>query len=86
MTTTTADASARIPAGLCGIFFGALGIHKFILGYTPEGLIMLGISLLTGGLGSPLMGLLGLVEGVIYLTMSDEEFVNTYVLNKKAWL
>jgi hypothetical protein len=85
MTTTTADASAKIPAGLCGIFFGSLGIHKFILGYTRKG-YHAGDFPAHGWLGSPLMGLLGLVEGVIYLTMSDEEFVNTYVLNKKAWL
>lgn len=29
------------------------------------------------------MGILGLVEGIMYLTKSDEEFVSTYVVNKK---
>ncbi|MEN9217098.1 MAG: hypothetical protein Q6K90_07230 [Gloeomargarita sp. HHBFW_bins_162] len=74
--TTTVDAGARIPAGIGGIWFGSMGIHTFILGDTAEGLIMLG-ALLTGGLGAPLMGLLGLAEGIIYPTMTDEQLVNT---------
>ena len=30
----------KIAAGICGILLGSLGIHKFILGYSKEGLIM----------------------------------------------
>ena len=30
-------------------------------------------------------GIIGLIEGIMYLTKSDEEFVNTYVTNKKPW-
>jgi hypothetical protein len=29
--------------------------------------------------------LVGLIEGIIYLTKSDEDFVNTYITNKKGW-
>lgn len=29
--------------------------------------------------------IIGLVEGIIYLTKSDEEFVQTYITNKKGW-
>ena len=32
-----------------------------------------------------IVGVVGLIEGIMYLTKSDEEFVQTYVLNKKAW-
>ncbi|MCS6782816.1 MAG: hypothetical protein RMI89_04305 [Gloeomargarita sp. SKYBB_i_bin120] len=42
--------------------------------------------LLTCGLASAATGIIGLIEGIIYLTKSDEEFVNTYILNKKGWL
>jgi len=28
---------------------------------------------------------IGLIEGILYLTKSDEEFVQTYILNKKPW-
>jgi len=39
------------------------------------------ISVVTCGFGS----LIGLVEGIIYLMKSDEEFVQTYIVEKKAW-
>jgi TM2 domain-containing membrane protein YozV len=78
-------AEKKIAAGICGILLGALGIHKFILGYTSQGIIMLLISILTFGIASPIMGLIGLIEGILYLTKSDEDFVRTYVQNKKGW-
>jgi hypothetical protein len=31
------------------------------------------------------MGVIGLIEGIIYLTKTDEEFVATYITNKKGW-
>lgn len=37
----TLTASNKIPAGICAIFFGCLGVHKFILGYKNEALTML---------------------------------------------
>lgn len=84
MTTSPPDASKKVAAGICGILLGALGVHKFI--YTQEGVIMLLVSVLTCGILSPIMGIIGLIEGIMYLTKSDEEFVNTYVLNKRGWL
>lgn len=80
-----AGAEKKIPAGICGIILGGLGIHKFVLGYTQEGLIMLLVTILTCGFGGAIMGLIGLIEGIIYLTKSDEEFVKTYIENKKGW-
>src|SRR6478672_500459 len=86
-------ADKKIAAGLCGILLGGLGIHKFILGYQQEGIILLSVSLVawiitfvTCGIGTPLVmvpAIIGIVEGIIYLTKSDEEFVNTYIVNKK---
>jgi TM2 domain-containing membrane protein YozV len=80
-----ARASNKIAAGICGILLGALGVHKFILGYTGAGLIMLVVTVLTCGLGACVMGLIGLIEGIIYLTKSDEEFVRIYVDGRKEW-
>ena len=77
--------SKKIVVGILGIILGALGIHKFILGYNTEGIIMLLVSLLTCGIGSPVMGVIGLVEGIIYLTKTDEEFEQIYMENKKGW-
>ena len=41
--------SKRIVAGIVAILFGSLGIHKFILGYQKEGIVMLVISLFSLG-------------------------------------
>ena len=82
-------ADKKIVAGILGILLGALGIHKFYLGYTNEGIIMLLVGTIGGfftcGIGSIAVGVIGLVEGILYLTKSDEEFVSTYVTNKKPW-
>ena len=74
-------AEKKIIAGICGILLGGFGVHKFILGYTTEGIIQIVITFVTCGIGS----IVGLVEGIIYLTKSDEEFVRTYIQNKKGW-
>jgi TM2 domain-containing membrane protein YozV len=79
------DASKKIAAGICGILLGALGIHKFVLGYTTEGLIMLLVSILTCGFGGVVMSIIGLIEGITYLTKTDDEFVRTYIRAKKGW-
>lgn len=78
-------ATNRIAAGICGILLGSLGVHKFILGYATEGAIMLAVTVLTCGFGGAVMGLIGLIEGIIYLVKSDEEFVEEYVNHKKGW-
>jgi hypothetical protein len=33
----------------------------------------------------PITHVIGIVEGIVYLTKSDEEFVSTYIQNKKGW-
>ncbi|HEY4628078.1 MAG TPA: TM2 domain-containing protein [Flavobacterium sp.] len=72
----------KIAAGLLAILLAPFGIHKFLLGYTTEGIIWLVISLCTCGV---VTSILGLIEGIIYLTKSDEEFYQTYQVGKKAW-
>lgn len=78
-------ASPKIAAGICGILLGCFGVHKFILGYTGAGLIMLLVSLLTCFMAAPIMSIIGLIEGILYLTKSDAEFVRTYVEGRKEW-
>jgi len=77
--------SKKMLAGLLGIFLGGFGAHKFALGYTTPGVIMLLVSVLTCTALYPIMAIIGLVEGIMYLTKPDEEFYNTYVRNKKEW-
>lgn len=74
-------ADKKLVAGICGILLGGFGVHKFILGYTTEGIIQIVITFVTCGVGS----IVGLIEGIIYLTKSDEDFVRTYIQNKKGW-
>jgi TM2 domain-containing membrane protein YozV len=74
-------ADKKIAAGLCGILLGGFGVHRFILGDTTGGLIRIGISIVTCGLG----GVIGFIEGILYLTKSDEDFVQTYLVEKKGW-
>jgi len=87
--STPSRANNKVAAGVCGILLGALGVHKFILGYTLEGVIMLVVTLLIGtvtvGVGAGIMGLVGVIEGILYLTKSDAEFVATYVDKKRGW-
>jgi len=82
-------AEKKMVAGILGILLGSFGIHKFYLGMQKEGLIMLLVSLVGGvvtcGAAAGIMGLIGLIEGIIYLTKSDEEFVNLYINQKKGW-
>ncbi|NND16009.1 MAG: NINE protein [Eudoraea sp.] len=83
----------KILAGILAIILGSLGIHKFVLGYQKEGFILLAVTiigwvLMCVGIGVFLVwitGLIGLIEGIIYLTKSDEEFFNTYQAGQKPW-
>ena len=83
------DSKSKIAAGLLAIFLGSLGIHKFYLGYSGAGIVMLLVSLLAGfvtlGLATAIMSLIALIEGIIYLTKTDEQFYYTYVAGKKSW-
>jgi len=81
----TPQESKKLLAGILAIVLGALGIHKFVLGYTKEGVIMLLVSVLSLGILAGISGIIGLIEGIIYLTKSDEEFVEMYQVNKKGW-
>lgn len=78
-------ANKKMVAGILAILLGSLGIHKFILGYTTEGVIMLLVSVLSCGILAVVPSVIGIIEGIMYLTKSDEEFVRTYIQSKKGW-
>ena len=79
----------KMAAGICGILLGGLGIHKFILGLTTPAVIMLLVTIIGGiltcGLGAIPMGIIGLIEGIMYLTKSDDDFYQLYGVEKKGW-
>lgn len=79
---------SKIAAGLLALFLGALGVHKFYLNYTLAGVITLAINVLGIIVFPPIsliVCILTAIEGLIYLTKSDEAFQNTYVYAKREW-
>ncbi len=88
----TASSKNKVAAGLLGIFLGGLGIHKFYLGFTGPGLVFLLVNTIGFAvtwimlfIPNVVLGLIAFVEGIIYLTKSDEEFEQLYVVEKKQW-
>lgn len=71
----------KLAAGLLGILLGAFGANKFYLGYINQGIIQIVLNIVTCGIAT----VIPLIEGILYLTMSDEQFDQTYLQNKKAW-
>ncbi|WP_044259612.1 NINE protein, partial [Richelia intracellularis] len=65
-------ATKQLLSGYTAIILGGFGIHKFILGYTAEGILTLIISIMGGyfsyGFTFLIMQMIGLVEGMIYLS------------------
>lgn len=75
----------KTTAGILAILLGGLGIHKFYLGYKTEGIIMLLVTILTAGIAGVVMEIIGIVEGITYLTMPEEQWQSTYVYGHKGW-
>ena len=69
----------KVLAGVLAIMLGGFGIHKFILGYTKEGVLQILMSFFSCGLAS----VIPFVEGIIYLTKSDEEFYQIYQVGRR---
>jgi TM2 domain-containing membrane protein YozV len=74
------------------ILVGPLGAHKFVLGYSRAGLIMLLAPVVVIPAGwwastvvSLLMGTIGLIEGLIYLRQTPQQFKTRYIDAKKEW-
>ncbi len=87
------ESNKKVIAGILAILFGSLGIHKFVLGYQKEGIILLVLTvfgyatmcIVVGFIVLGITSLIGLIEGIIYLTKSDEEFYLTYQQGRKPW-
>ena len=69
---------SRTTAGILGILLGAFGVHKFYLGSWGWGLVYIGAGLITCGTLTIAAEILGIVEGIMYLMMSEEDFAAKY--------
>ncbi len=90
--SATPGAKNKTVAGLLAIFLGGIGIHKFYLGFTGLGMVYLlvntiGFAVTWMMLFIPniVLAIMAFVEGIIYLTKSDEEFEQQYLVEQKQW-
>lgn len=86
------EPKSKVAAGVLGILLGGLGIHKFYLGFVGPGLVYLLVNTIGWfitiwllGIPNMVLGIMAFVEGIIYLTKTDEEFERLYVIEKKQW-
>lgn len=70
---------SKLVAGLFAILLGGIGVHHFYMGNIGLGVV----DILFSWTGLP--GLIGLVNGIIYLTESDEAFDERikYIIDKR---
>jgi TM2 domain-containing membrane protein YozV len=66
------NGKSRVTAGVLAILLGGLGVHKFYMGKIVIGIIYL----LFCWTGIP--SIIGLIEGILYLVKSDDEFQQKY--------
>jgi TM2 domain-containing membrane protein YozV len=62
----------KVVAGILAILLGGLGIHKFYLGKLGQGILYLIFA------WTAIPSIIGLIEGILYLVQSDEEFNRKY--------
>ncbi len=83
----------KILTGILALFVGHLGVHKFILGYNNQGILLLILSifgylticLFVGYFFLLITCFISLIEGIVYLTKSDFDFYNQYIRHKRPW-
>ncbi len=64
----------KVVFGILTILFHQFGVNCFMQGDSKTGIIRILISLLTCGIGSTILGIMGIILGIQILTMSDEEY------------
>lgn len=74
-------AEKKLVCGLLALLLPAFAIHRFMLGDVVGGIVRILLNIACGA-----GAIISFIEGIIYLTKSDEEFVETYINEpKKGW-
>ena len=68
----TPSGKSKLAAALFAFFLGWCGIHKFYLGRTGWGIVYALF------FWTAIPAVVGFIEGVVYLTMTEEAFANKY--------
>jgi TM2 domain-containing membrane protein YozV len=86
---------SRVASGVLAVCpTGAFGVHKFILGFTMPGIVMavasgtsivLGLCCLLTWIGPLVIWGISITEGIGYLTKTDAQFHQIYVVGKRQW-
>jgi len=74
---------SKVVYGILAILLGSLGIHKFYVGDSKNGLIYLLITVCTVGMLAFIPGILALISGIMALIGTDSDFTQKYVVEKK---
>ena len=69
-STAIPGGKSRVAAGLLAIFLGSFGVHKFYMGKIGMGILYLLFC------WTAIPGIIGFIEGIIYLCESDEKFAS----------
>ena len=80
---TGPSGKSRGVAGLLAIFLGTFGAHYFYLGKNTAGIVFLLVSILGGivtcGIAAGLVATFVLVQGILMMVMSQDDFEKKYV-------
>lgn len=66
------NGKSKLAAALFALFLGGIGGHKFYLGKTGQGILFIFFC------WTFIPALIGFIEGIIFLTMSDDAFIQKY--------
>lgn len=75
MSINSEISSKKTLCGIMAIIFGYLGIQYFVIGKTAGGFLTILLSIVTCGL----WGIVTLIQGILMLCMSDEDFKRKYI-------
>lgn len=64
----------KVTAGLLAFFFGPFGAQHFYLGDERKGVTYLLITLFTFGVGAVALAIIGIIDAIKFLSMSDDDF------------
>ena len=76
-------AKSKGVAAALAFFLGGLGVHKFYLGYAGVGVLYLVLTFTI--IGALISGPLALIDFIIYLTKSEQDFERLYVKGHRPW-
>ena len=76
---------SRGVAALLAILLGYLGIHYFYLGKNTAGIICLVLSIFSCGIAATLLSVMGIIQGILMFTMSEEAFEERYVYTESTF-